>query len=38
MKYCIGIDVGGTTVKMGIFEAEGRLIRKWEIPTRKGEG
>ena len=38
MKYCIGIDVGGTTIKFGIFEAEGRLLKKWEIPTRKGEG
>lgn len=38
MKYCIGIDVGGTTIKTGIFEAEGRLLKKWEIPTRKGDG
>ncbi len=33
-KYCIGIDVGGTTVKLGIFEQTGELLRKWEIPTR----
>lgn len=33
-KYCIGIDVGGTTVKLGIFEQTGTLLRKWEIPTR----
>lgn len=33
-KYCIGIDVGGTTVKMGIFGQDGTLLRKWEIPTR----
>lgn len=37
MKYCIGVDVGGTTVKIGIFEAEGRLLEKWEIKTRKEE-
>ncbi|MDO4265672.1 MAG: ROK family glucokinase [Eubacteriales bacterium] len=37
MKYCVGVDVGGTTVKLGIFEAEGRLLEKWEIKTRKGE-
>lgn len=36
MKYCIGIDVGGTTVKLGIFEAEGRLLKKWEIKTVLG--
>ena len=34
-KKCIGIDVGGTTVKLGLFEADGALIRKWEVPTRK---
>lgn len=32
-KYCFGIDVGGTTVKMGFFSEEGDLIDKWEIPT-----
>ncbi len=34
MKYCIGVDIGGTTVKMGIFDVEGNIIDKWEIPTR----
>ncbi len=34
MKYCLGIDVGGTTVKMGIFQNDGSLIDKWEIKTR----
>lgn len=33
-KYCFGIDVGGTTVKIGLFETEGVLIDKWEITTR----
>ena len=37
-KKCIGIDVGGTTVKLGLFEADGALLRKWEVPTRKEEG
>jgi len=32
-KYCFGIDVGGTTVKMGFFTEDGDLIEKWEIPT-----
>lgn len=36
-KYCFGVDVGGTTVKMGLFDAEGNLIDKWEIPTRTEE-
>lgn len=33
-KYVFGVDVGGTTVKMGYFDLEGNLIEKWEIPTR----
>lgn len=36
--YCFGIDVGGTTVKMGLFTTEGELLDKWEIPTRKEDG
>ena len=37
-KYCFGIDVGGTTVKCGLFEENGSLIDKWEIPTRTENG
>ncbi len=33
-KYVFGVDVGGTTVKMGLFDVEGNLLDKWEIPTR----
>ena len=33
-KYCFGIDVGGTTVKCGLFNTDGSLLEKWEIPTR----
>ena len=33
-KYCFGVDVGGTTIKMGLFTVEGELLEKWEIPTR----
>ncbi|MCR5266941.1 MAG: ROK family glucokinase [Lachnospiraceae bacterium] len=33
-KYCFGVDVGGTTVKMGLFTPDGELLEKWEIPTR----
>ena len=34
MKYCFGVDVGGTTVKIGLFQADGVLVDKWEIKTR----
>ncbi len=36
-KKCIGVDVGGTTVKLGLFEVTGELLKKWEIPTNKEE-
>ena len=32
-KYCFGVDVGGTTVKLGLFNTNGDLMEKWEIPT-----
>ncbi len=34
-KYLFGVDLGGTTVKNGIFTTDGQLLCKWEIPTRK---
>jgi glucokinase len=34
MKNYIGIDVGGTTVKFGLFYENGELLDKWEIPTQ----
>lgn len=36
MKYCFGIDIGGTTVKIGLFSEHGEMLTRWEIPTRKG--
>ena len=36
--YAFGVDVGGTTVKMGLFTTEGDLLDKWEIPTRTENG
>ena len=33
-NYVFGVDVGGTTVKMGLFDKEGNVLEKWEIPTR----
>lgn len=34
-RYAFGVDVGGTTVKMGLFDREGCVLDKWEIPTVK---
>lgn len=40
MEYCFGVDIGGTTVKMGLFLTSGTIVEKWEIKTHtenKGE-
>lgn len=34
-RYAIGVDIGGTTVKLGLFNLEGEALEKWEIPTVK---
>ena len=36
-RYVFGVDIGGTTVKLGLFNVEGELLEKWEIPTRTQE-
>ena len=35
MKYCFGVDIGGTFVKLGLFTVEGELVEKWQIKTRR---
>lgn len=35
MSCCFGIDIGGTTVKIGLAAEDGTLLEKWELPTRK---
>lgn len=36
-KVVFGVDLGGTTVKLGLFTPEGEVTEKWEIVTRKEE-
>ena len=36
-KYAFGVDIGGTTIKMGLFDTAGEMLDKWEIPTRTEE-
>ena len=36
--YAFGVDIGGTTVKMGLFDENATVLDKWEIPTRKENG
>ena len=33
--FCFGVDIGGTTIKLGLFDLQGDVLDKWEIPTRK---
>lgn len=35
MQYGFGVDIGGTTIKIGLFSVDGDLMEKWEIPTNK---
>lgn len=37
-EYVFGVDVGGTTVKLGLFDISGKVLDKWEIPTRTENG
>lgn len=38
-QICFGIDIGGTAIKAGLFNAEGKLLNKWQIATDKtGDG
>lgn len=32
-KLFIGLDVGGTSVKMGLFDEAGELLGKGSVPT-----
>ena len=38
MKYGFGVDVGGTTVKLGLLSEAGELLEKWELPSRTENG
>ena len=37
-KYAFGVDIGGTTVKLGLFDADANVLKKWEITTTKENG
>ena len=30
-KYAYGVDIGGTTVKIGFFETTGKLVDTWAV-------
>lgn len=35
--YAFGVDIGGTAIKLGLFQTDGTLLEKWQIPTRTQE-
>ena len=37
-NYGFGADIGGTTIKLGLFNLYGVLLEKWEIPTNTANG
>lgn len=38
MKKLLGVDIGGTDIKLGIVTAEGQIIESGKMPTLAGEG
>ncbi|WP_047152261.1 ROK family glucokinase [Aneurinibacillus tyrosinisolvens] len=36
-KWFVGVDIGGTTIKMAFINQNGEVVHKWEISTNKNE-
>ena len=36
-KYGFGVDIGGTTIKMSLFEMTGQRVEEWEGPTNTSD-
>ncbi|WP_163970001.1 hypothetical protein [Oceanobacillus halotolerans] len=37
IEVMIGVDIGGTPIKLGIIDKNGHMLHKWEIPTNKAD-
>ena len=37
-KYAVGVDLGGTSVKLGIVSQQGRIIKKTTVDTKADDG
>ena len=33
--YAVGVDIGGTAIKIGVLDEQGRMTAKRQIPTRQ---
>jgi glucokinase len=38
LKYAVGVDLGGTSIKAGIADQKGRIITKYSIPSNAEQG
>ena len=36
-KWLVGVDLGGTTIKIAFITLDGHIVEKWEIPTNIAE-
>jgi glucokinase len=36
-KWLVGVDLGGTTIKIAFVTLDGHIVEKWEIPTNINE-
>lgn len=37
-KYALGVDLGGTSVKIGLVDNKGKILQKGAVPTKAEEG
>ena len=37
-KYAIGVDLGGTSIKLGIVSEKGKILKKTTVETKAEEG
>ena len=36
--YCVGVDLGGTNIKVGLLDAEANILCKFSVPTEIDQG
>lgn len=37
-NWLVGVDIGGTAIKLAFVNEKGEIIRKWQMPTNKDAG
>ena len=36
-KWLVGVDVGGTSIKMAFIKENGHILDKWSVPTNNAD-